>query len=272
MGTFYNVDWLEDRVPWAKVKGAPIAGWYFSGETADQPLLPWSPPSTYPDWERNKTGTSRVIVPYLVNLYKTYIHPNCADREDVRFHCGSVHVFYKHIRSPVFVLQHMYDSNQINGQLYMPSCGGDTCTQAQKDYVGYFGESFRKSTRQVVQSSKKDGLFFSSCYEHTGGLAVGGSTRINSYDPTTMLGDWYFDRGTLPRIVIDDCPGTLPCNPSCQTLVPRPDPQPETRCETELNTLCLEHRRVGCLACAYVNLAQLFKATCTLEELDLLCS
>ena len=59
---------------------------------------------------------------------------------------------------------------------------------------------------------------------------------------------------------------------SGSSLVPRPDPQPETRCETELNTLCLEHRRVGCLACAYVNLAQLFKATCTLEELDLLCS
>ena len=76
MGTFYNLDWLAEKVPWATVKGAPIAGWFFSGDASDQPLIPWSPPSTYPDWVDKKTGTSRAIIPFLVQLYKTYIHPN----------------------------------------------------------------------------------------------------------------------------------------------------------------------------------------------------
>ena len=55
-----------------------------------------------------------------------------------------------------------------------------------------------------------------------------GSTRINSYDPSTMFTDWYFERNTLPRIVIDDCPGNLPCNPSCARCV--------KTCSTRLQT------------------------------------
>lgn len=174
MGVFYNVDWLASTLPKATVKGAPVGGWYFPGFADDQPDDPWAPPSLYPEWTTNKTGATRAVVGYLVALYHVYIHPNCADKEAVRFHCGSVNVMYKHIKSPLFVLQNMYarsvhvvgteygsqsqqgvrfaryDSNQIISELFMPGCSGDACSQEQLGFVRYFGRAVRKSTHQVT--------------------------------------------------------------------------------------------------------------------------
>eukprot|EP00729_Bicosta_minor_P011260 gene11260-22373_t len=272
MGTFYNVDWLADALPNATVKGAPVAGWFFAGATSDQPLAQWAPPNTYPDWQQGKSGTTQALVGYLVQLYRVYIHPNCAAVERYPFHCGSVHNMYPKIKAPLFVLQNMYDNNQINSQLFMPGCSGSSCSADQLGFVAYFGQSFRKSTRQVIDNVKKgDGLFLPSCWAHTEGINVRGAVRINGYGPTELLGNWFFNRdGRTPYQLVDDCPAELPCNPSCNTLIPEPRPPSETQCATELNTLC--SRDGGCFACAMENLPQLLDALCTVEELNDLCA
>lgn len=154
----------------------------------------------------------------------------------------------------------------------MPGCSGSTCSADQLGYVTYFGNSFRESTRQVITNAKEgDGLFLSSCFAHTEGINVEGSTRINGYGPTEMLGNWFYERaGRTPYQLVDDCPEDLPCNPTCTTLTPEPAPKPETQCETELNTLC--NRKEGCFSCAMQNLPQLLDALCTVQELSTLCA
>eukprot|EP00038_Savillea_parva_P030536 m.78377 g.78377 ORF g.78377 m.78377 type:complete len:475 (+) comp9215_c0_seq2:46-1470(+) len=270
MGTFYNVDWLADTMHWATVKGVPVGGWFFPGFADDQPDNQWAPPTNYPEWTNNETGAMIAEVGYLTALYRTYIHPNCD--EPIPFHCGSVNVMYNHIRAPLFVLQNMYDTNQINSQLFMPGCSGDACTEKQKDFVRYYGHSIRKSTHQILTNErKKDGLFLPSCYAHCEGINIEGTTDINGYKPTELVGDWFFNRnGRNPYRVVDDCPEDLPCNAHCKTMVPEPVPPPETQCATELDTLC--SRKTGCFACAMLNLRQLLDALCTISEISNLCA
>ena len=122
-------------------------------------------------------------------LYEVFLHPNCADNEFFPFHCGSVAVMYPHIKSPLFVLQNMYDNNQINSQLLMPACYGASCSEQQLQFVRYFGRAQRNSTQLVIDSPRKtDGLFLPSCYDHTSGVNVGGTATIAGFGPTEMLG------------------------------------------------------------------------------------
>ena len=83
-------------------------------------------------------------------LYEVFLHPNCADNEFFPFHCGSVTVMYPHIKSPLFVLQNMYDNNQINSQLLMPACYGASCSEQQLQFVRYFGRAQRNSTQLMT--------------------------------------------------------------------------------------------------------------------------
>merc|ERR1712232_1032123 len=50
------------------------------------------------------------------------------------------------------------------------------------------------------------------------------------YKYDDILGDWFFGRGRMPHILVDDCnmaPPGLPCNPECKTAYPpRPSPGP----------------------------------------------
>lgn len=72
----------------------------------------------------------------------------------------------------------------------------------------------------IENAEKTDGLFLPSCYAHTEGINVEGKTTINGFNPTEMVGDWFFDRpNRSPLRVVDDCPEDLPCNPSCKSLV-----------------------------------------------------
>jgi hypothetical protein len=45
-----------NQIPHAKVRGAPIAGWFFPGLSSDQPSAPWAPPSFFPNWIAGRAG------------------------------------------------------------------------------------------------------------------------------------------------------------------------------------------------------------------------
>jgi len=274
MGTFYNVDWLADTLTWATVKGVPVAGWFFPGFTDNQPEATWAPPSTYQEWINNESGFMKAELAYIALLYNSYVHPNCLENEPLALHCGTVTVLYKHIKSPLFVLQNMYDTNQLSAELLMPGCSGDSCTDNQTGYVRYFGRSSRNSIQQILTNEdKKDGFFMPSCYDHTQGINIEGKTDINGFLPTELVGNWFFNRwqGRSPIRVIDDCPADLPCNPHCNTMVPEPGPQPETKCSTELKTLCTRGTS-GCFSCAMMSLRQLLAADCNINEISQLCA
>ena len=117
----------------------------------------------------------------------------------------------------MFVLENQFDSQQLTGEFGLPG-RKDNTTQ---EYVKYFGECMKRSVSQVgVKGSNKDnGLFFSSCFDHCGGLDIGTlpTTLINGHNASEYAADWFWERNELPHIVMDDCVSDdgLPCNPTC---------------------------------------------------------
>eukprot|EP01084_Bolivina_argentea_P259623 438116_1 len=82
IGTFANINWLynefkahgtyKDNVT---VKAAPVAGWFYPGNTTDQLNNPMMPPNDYPHWVNNETGGEAHNDSTLV-LWDSYLDKN----------------------------------------------------------------------------------------------------------------------------------------------------------------------------------------------------
>ena len=127
-------------------------------------------------------------------------------------------VRYKFIRSPLFVMENQYDSNQIFAQELVPHKPGSATESEMVDkYIVMYGEAMRNSTAQVLRNApltkkpQPDGLFHPSC------LAHGISATLNGTDSLAILGDWFFEKGKLTALyrLVESCPASahgLPCN------------------------------------------------------------
>jgi len=216
-GVIQNCDFLQDKLGSmgvsAKVSCAPLGGWYVPGFTEDQEDSEL-PPSTWPNWSVGQTGG--LVTGSSYQLYQSYLHPDCARAHSSNAYlCGSVSILYPYIKAPMYVMENNYDYSQLFGVLGLPK-RSSTSARGQ-EYIAYFGRSMRDSTRQVLAKSG-DGLFLPSCFDHTDGLGVGGTTKLKGFTSIQGLADWFFGRGAVPAILMDDCdmasPG-LPCNPTC---------------------------------------------------------
>lgn len=223
IGTLFNADWLGTMLPsGASIKAAPLGGWFFPGNYADQVThgRPWSPPSSFADFANHTASDHRLQDMFVQSLWKSYISLDCmADqRKGEEYHCSTAHVAYHYVRTPMYVMENTYDTNQISAQ------GGLPKNQFHSDqgtkYIQYFGTGMRNSTSVL---KKGDGIFLSSCLDHTSGLHVGGSTTIQGKSSGQILGDWFFDRANPFIVLRDACDATnndLPCNPTCDGLGP----------------------------------------------------
>ena len=143
--------------------------------------------------------------------------------------CWSADVHYKYIETPLYVAQNRFDSNQagsIFGAQWWPTpLVGHKEKVAQ--YVRYFGqqtlagivEEVQNQSGVANQSSKHDGLFLPSCYQHTGNLCMVGGSLVQNVTYGEALGDWFVGKGGIPPILVDDCNGKGgtqdPCNRHC---------------------------------------------------------
>lgn len=229
LGTIGNVDWLRSALPGAHVSGAPIAGWFFPG-FAPGATQPWAPPSDWPHWRagvdggpfRNASG---------VELFQAYLHPVCAAAQPTgaAWRCSSAHTAYPFIVAPLFVMQNVFDSFQNVYEFGLPvpypepgGAGGTTAnfTPAERGYLSYFGDAMRASLAQVA-AKPADGLFAAACFEHVGGLGVGGGTSLPLNSTSRLLSSralasWFFGGDTSKHVE----PTELPLNPSCTHAAP----------------------------------------------------
>jgi len=219
-GTLINVDHLANTLPWATVKGAPISGWFMPGYTDDQLEHPELPPSDWAHWSIGQTGSNRSVS--IVQLWNSTLNVDCvksfpANESSV---CFSVHNSYPFIKTPLFVEENQYDTNQLFSQLGLPKA--EVYVPKGREFVAYFGRAMRNSTERRLSLKPKDGLFLPSCLDHGEGLGIDGKTIIRGINITSLLGDWFFQRGKFnSHQIIDDCsmkdPG-LPCNPTCDNI------------------------------------------------------
>jgi len=272
IGTIHNIDWVRDFFPSSTVvKGAPLGGWFVPGDAPDQPNAAF-PPSQWPDWSMGKV-TPWGVAGGEYDVWSPYHNPGCAQAFPPNgSSCISASAAYQYIKTPMYIMENNYDANQL-ASFGFPST---THSEMAQNYMRYYGRAMRNSTAQV-NLKPADGLFLSSCFDHTAGLGVGSDfhTRINGKDPGALLGEWFYDR--LPasdRIVVDDC-GELPCNPTCTDWPgPAPGPAPAGGCTSELKKDCPKASfptLKSCSQCAGKHEADLEKAKCTREIVETYC-
>ena len=254
-----------------------------------------TPPSAYPYFAAGKA--SPPMNNSVANLWSVYVNPACAaaQKPGEAYRCATVHVLYPHIKTRLYIMENMYDTNQIEAQLKCPrtECGRPGTAEGMK-FVAYFGNAMRKSIQS--QLLPKDGLFLASCASHTVNLAVKGAnakvTAINGTRSGTVLGDWFHGRVSKSKtfVLADTCDashGNLPCNPTCPGHSPSPPsppgPSPPSpsppgppgdKCEAALDFWCsalLFPTPNKCGACCRDHRKSLTAAGCTESEVKTLC-
>lgn len=217
-GTIWNCDFLQDKLVSlglrATLKCAPLAGWFFPGFTEDQSDVEL-PPSAYSAWSSG--GSGGLPLEAINGLYQSYVHPDCmkAHGASDAWKCGTASAVYPYIKTPMYVMEHQYDVNQVVLQLGLPKSSFSTVSG--EEFIAYFGRAMRNSTQQVL-AKPGNGLFHPSCMSHGDGLGISGTTQVKGHTSAKGLGDWFFGRNGTPAHLVDDCdmpePG-LPCNPTC---------------------------------------------------------
>lgn len=149
IGSFANVDHLTHSLPWATVKGNPISGWFVPGYTDDQPGHPELPPSDWAHWSTGQTGVNQSGTGILWNAT---LNPDCVKSfpPNASYECQSVNNFYPFIKTPLFVFENQYDTEQIFSDAGLPKA--DIYLPKGREYIAYFGRAMRNSTER--------GLFF----------------------------------------------------------------------------------------------------------------
>jgi hypothetical protein len=274
IGTIYNADWLGTVMPpSASIKAAPLGGWFFPGNYADQVKKgrSWSPPSLFPDFANHTASDHRLQYVFINSLWKPFLSPTCIahQKQGEEYHCSTAHVAYHFVHTPMYIMENMYDTNQISAQGGLPR--NQFNSDEGKRYIQYFGIGMRNSTFVL---KKGDGIFLSSCLDHTSGLHVGGSTTINGKLSGQILGDWFFDRANPSVVLRDTCDATnndLPCNPTCDGLGPSPS---GGTCGKELEKDCptSDYPTPGkCDQCAKAHESELKQASCTVRSVVAAC-
>eukprot|EP01043_Picozoa_sp_COSAG02_P064420 COSAG02_NODE_9415_length_2224_cov_4.567529_2_plen_215_part_00 len=187
---------------------------------------------------------------------------------------------YKYIRSPLFVIENQYDTNQIFTQELVPDTLGD---EMVLKYIVMYGEAMRNSTAQVLRNApltkkpQSHGLFHPSC------LAHGISAALNGTGSLRILGDWFFERGKMTAFyrLVERCPASahgLPCSPhkGCAVSGGGPSPVvPPSECEVALQHLCSGAKRSSkgnCFICTGFHQQAFRHAHCAQHDFDSFCN
>ena len=102
IGTFNNIDFLARKMKGVRVVGNPWGGWYFPNAT------------TYPQWMQGLP--SNFSSKPFYTLYHSYLNQDCVAQHSAQpWVCGplSVPQMYPYIKTPVYIAENMFDSNQI---------------------------------------------------------------------------------------------------------------------------------------------------------------
>jgi hypothetical protein len=132
-------------------------------------------PLDYPDWAAGPPYNNDPYDNSVEVLWHAYVHESCSDYygqnlgANYTWYCGSVSNLYPFIKTPLLVIENMYDSNQIFAQMSAPkNPSGPGATKKQHEYIARYGSLMRNSTRQIVENAVKpeDGIFLASCLNH----------------------------------------------------------------------------------------------------------
>ena len=280
IGTFYNADYLASVLnPSAVIKAAPNAGFFFP-RSWDCPEVPGSMPTSYANFTAGVKCGPPVSQDGVGKLWGSYRGDACPKNQTPgqEYYCDTVATLYKYIKTPIYIIENQYDTNQIKTQEGCPE-PNDRNPQAF-NYTRLYGKSMR-DTLQDAMGSEKDAIFSPSCFEH----GVASKLTLNNNTWPVLLADWYWEEGKLADNykIIEQCDESfngLPCNPMNGCRIgngPSPGPSPSgDKCKQQLIADgCLKGEAAAeneCERCAKSHEKDLKLAGCTYAEAVELCT
>ena len=136
---------------------------------------------------------------------------------------------YDYIRTPLFVLNSMYDTTQLS----LPCLEHlDNCSDVEINFFDYFKAAFDVKMQPVLNSMSSNGYFFDSCLAHCQATADECWTKYATagHPMRESFADWYYERPSPSGATrVKDC--DIPCNPTC------PIPSPPSSCQYCLSSI-----------------------------------
>ncbi|XP_072050981.1 uncharacterized protein [Amphiura filiformis] len=135
--------------------------------------------------------------------------------QDTRWKCFFSVYAYKYVQSPVFYMHTGYDIWQLWHILQM-HCHPTECPE-QISFMMDFHKKFINFAKEVQNQSKKNGMFISSCPDHSQAYFDDPYQRyiVDGKTPQQAFGDWYFERIPEGSSFYFDCEDSYDCNPTC---------------------------------------------------------
>ncbi|XP_055822179.1 pectin acetylesterase 11-like [Solanum dulcamara] len=199
LATILNCDKFKSFLPEsARVKCVANAGFFINGKTID--------------------GTSHIQEMYqsIVNLHESAKNlPSACTSAMEPSLCFFPQNVVSYIQTPLFIINSVYDSWQINNTLVSPYLDPQhawkgciknisSCTSSQRTMIQAFGVEFLKIFEGLPPCSTR-GYFLTSCYSHGDILSTSywfntTSPRLLSKTIAEAVGDWYFERAGFQHI------------------------------------------------------------------------
>lgn len=278
-GVFGNCDFLQDQLGASvSVWCNPQKAWFMPGNIQDG-ADPDRPPTSFESWSVGSLDSVGFSKQRPTDGYK---HPDCVAALGAETDlCDTVHVLYQYVKAPIYAVQDMFDTVVLGG------VAGDVPQDFLKspkglEYVAYIGNCTKSSMTQITnhpQGKVGDGYFLPACLSHGSDPDLG-----DGFSKADGLGDWFFGRDVVPRVLIAECasiPPYLPCTDGCAQLPTAPAPTPPTPmpppndgadCQATLQFLCGDAEGKGpCHQCALDKKGPLKKAGCTEPLVKTLC-
>eukprot|EP00040_Diaphanoeca_grandis_P031204 m.186308 g.186308 ORF g.186308 m.186308 type:complete len:405 (+) comp32260_c3_seq4:660-1874(+) len=203
-GVYNNIDWFANRLPHARVVGAPVAGYEFYA---------W--PYQGPGHTASSLADFRIeaMAGGAYNrLWNSYVSPKCvaAHLQDPGA-CLLPAFSYVYLETPLFIIEAQSDSIVLNMHDWVPYIHSmSDITPPIKTYMVAFAANQSQRLAQAMSANNKNGVFNPSCFIHTG--------FQNTF---TIKGLGYLDAfrawlGGAQVKLSDNCgPNNILCNPTC---------------------------------------------------------
>eukprot|EP00756_Hemistasia_phaeocysticola_P000161 Hpha_TRINITY_DN10112_c0_g2::TRINITY_DN10112_c0_g2_i1::g.131669::m.131669/K19882/NOTUM; O-palmitoleoyl-L-serine hydrolase len=211
IGTMNNADRLQALVPQAQVMAMPAGGFFFpeSMELSETQLLRKLHIIDAPVY------VNSLMVQVVTSLWESKLPPACVaavNDTTQQYKCWGASVNYNYIKTPMLVVENLYDQLQVDDLFLCFSC-----QKWDKQFIAYFGEHmFESLSKPPTHSDRRSSIWAPACYIHTSNLCMGGSPKVQGQSLMEVAAAWYFDG--KDSTLLDEChtsASSQPCNANC---------------------------------------------------------
>jgi len=146
------------------------------------------------------------------------VNQNCleAHLDNEEWRCFFAPYSYPFIKTPIFVLNSVYDTAQLAGILQL-GCLPPNCSQEMMEFFDNFRVEFLSQATPAIISTS-NGFFGDSCLVHCQTLTddTWSVYKVSGQLMSETFANWYFGRNGKTRVL--DC--VYPCNPTCPGVHP----------------------------------------------------